>query len=339
MRHLRSALSTLALSTTLIAAGVHAEPTVHALDNGTLRATVTESIGGRLLSFSLAGKPNFLLVAPTAGDQTARVDAASGNVGYLGHEVWIGPQSQWWTHQNVNQARASARAPWPPDPYLSLSKYTLIRRSASAIDLESPASPVNGIQLRKRYALVDARANSLRLEAEATNRRRQDVSWDLWFNTRVRPDTHVYVPVAHAADVRIEPVGALAVTLDDGMLSLDLPRPGQAARKGKLFAQPAAGWIAGFHGEQAFIVSFKHQPRAAIHPEQGQVELYHDIDPGAPGTGLLEMEVHAPYLRLAPGQTMTAGQEWTILPYAGPATRAAHIAFLRLHTAQLGLTR
>lgn len=336
MPFLRTA-SCAVFASAVMATSVHAQLPVHQLDNGTIRATVTEAIGGRLLSFALAGKPNFLLVNEGAGDPRASVDAATGNVGYLGHEVWVGPQSQWWRHQTVNPARAADRAPWPPDPYLSLAKYSVGNRSDRHIALDSPASPVNGLSLRKRYALVDGRPNSFDLQAEATNRRADDVSWDLWFNTRVRPQTMVYVPVASKRDVRIEPAGALGWTLDDGILSLDQPHLGQPARKGKLFAQPAAGWMAGFHSGQAFIVQFTHQPRAAIHPEQGQVELYHDVDPAAPGKGLLEMEVHAPYLRLTPGASMRASERWTILPYDGPATRAAHIAFLRRQATQLGL--
>lgn len=322
-----------------LSTSAQAQLPVHHLDNGTIRATVTEAIGGRLLSFSLAGKPNFLLVNETAGDPRAPVDAGSNNVGYLGHEVWIGPQSQWWQHQNVNPGRAAAKAPWPPDPYLSLARYTLTSQGARHVELDSPASPVNGIALRKRYALVDGQPNTLELKADAVNRRDTDVAWDLWFNTRVRPDTMVYVPVAAKEDVRIEPAAALPYTLEDGVLSLDLPQRGQAARKGKLFAQPSAGWIAGFHGGQAFIVQFTHQPRTAIHPEQGQVELYLDADPALPGKGLLEMEVHAPYLRLAPNESMAASERWTILPYDGPATREGHIAFLRQQAARLRLER
>ena len=317
----------------------HAQLPVHHLDNGTIRASVTEAIGGRLLSFSLVGKPNFLLVKETAGDPQAPVDATTNNIGYLGHEVWIGPQSQWWQHQSVNPTRAAAKAPWPPDPYLSLARYTLESHSDRHIELDSPASPVNGIALRKRYALVDGQPNTLELKADATNRRATDVAWDLWFNTRVRPDTMVYVPVSTKKEVRIEPAAALAYTLADGILSLDLPQRGQPARKGKLFAQPSAGWMAGFHSGQAFIVQFAHQPRAAIHPEQGQVELYLDADPASPDKGLLEMEVHAPYRRLAPNAGMSATERWTILPYDGPATRDGHVAFLRKQAARLKLER
>jgi hypothetical protein len=313
---------------------------VHTLDNGTVRAGVTEAIGGRLLSFALAGQPNFLRVDDAAGDPDAAVDANSGNVAYYGHEVWAGPQQQWWAHQDVNPARKAAKAVWPPDPYLSLARYTLDAAGRDAVAVTSPASPVSGLQLVKRYALVPGKPNSLRLDAGAINRRGSEVAWDLWFNTRVPGDTQVYVPVGGAADVRTEAADGLAPPqplVAAGVLALEIPAAGQTARRGKLFAQPAAGWMAAFRGGQAFIVQFALQPRAAIHPDQGQVELYQDVDPARPAAGLLEMEVHAPWRRLAPGQRMDAHETWTLLPYAGPATRAAHLAFLRAQARTLAL--
>ncbi len=309
----------------------------HRLDNGVVEARVSEVAGGRLLSFALKGQPNFLLIDEAAGDPDAPPDAASGYIRYQGHEVWIGPQREWWVHQDVNPARAAAKATWPPDPWLSLAKYTLVERKPNEIVLDSLASPVSGIQLRKRYAQVADKPNTLRLDAEATNRSGKLAGRDIWFNTRVPAHTIAYVPVAAREDVRIEPAGALHYTLGGGLLSLDLPMPGDTPRKGKLFAQPSHGWLAAFRDGQALVIQFAHQPRAAIHPAQGQVELYQDADARAADKGMLELEVHAPYVELAPGEAMRASELWTILPYAGPATRDAHLDFLRRHAAQIGI--
>ncbi|MGF6272531.1 hypothetical protein ABIB38_000887 [Massilia sp. UYP11] len=330
-------LLTLGLACLCAATSAFARLPAHRLDNGVIEARVADVAGGRLLSFALKGKPNFLLVDETAGDPALAPDAMSNHVRYQGHEVWIGPQHEWWVHQEVNPARAAAKASWPPDPWLSLAKYSVVEKTPGEIVLDSPASPVSGIQLRKRYALVPGRPDSLQLDAEATNRSASPAGRDIWFNTRVPAHTRAYVPVASHDDVRLEPGAALRYTLERGMLSLDLPVPGDAARKGKLFAQPSRGWLAAFGDGQALVIQFAHQPRAAIHPAQGQVELYQDADADAPGKGMLELEVHAPYVELAPGQTMRASERWTILPYDGPATRGAHLAFLRRHAAQLGI--
>ncbi len=336
----------LALPALLLAVGARAALPVHKLDNGKVSLTVTDAIGGRLLSLALAGQPNFLRVEPAAGDPADKIDAASDNVGYLGHEIWVGPQKQWWVHQQVNRQRAAEQANWPPDPYLSLAAYTLVKKTPLELVLDSPASPVSGLQLSKRFSLVGGNPNSVKLDVSATNRRAQDIAWDIWFNTRTHADTHVYVPVAGAGDVRMQAVdpkdgiAGLSYTIDQGMFSLDMPAPGAAgavARRGKLFLQPAHGWMAGFHGTQALIIQFVHQPRSAIHPDQGQIELYNDYQPGDQSKGLLEMEVHAPYRKLAPGKSMLATEFWTLLPYEGAATREAELEFLRRNAKALGL--
>lgn len=99
-------------------------------------------------------------------------------------------------------------------------------------------------------------------------------------------------------------------------------------QRGKLLLQPSAGWMAGFAGGQVLLIRFAHQPLAAIHPEQGQVELYLDTPRRHPEQGLLEMEVHAPYRQLAPGAQMQAQEQWTLLRYTGPDEEQAQRQFL-----------
>jgi len=315
------------------------------LENGTIQAELTPDIGGRLLSFSLKGQPNFLLLADLSSKDTRpQVSATSDNIVYFGHEVWVGPQSEWWVHQQVNPKRAAAKAVWPPDPFLVLAKNTLLEQSAERVVMKSPESQVSGVQLVKAYGLVPERKNSLKLQVRATNIRKEDLAWDLWFNTRVPSDTLVYVPVAAASDVRQKNLedtlnGPLTYTVSEGILSLDMnvPPTGKVSRRGKLMIQPSQGWMAAFRGKQAFIVQFPYQPQSVIHPEQGQIELYNEYNPDNLDEGVLEMEVHAPYKTLAPKEYMIAEETWTLLEYKGAATRNAHLAFLRSQAAALGL--
>ena len=315
------------------------------LTNNIIAAEITPDIGGRLLSFLGKDKSNFLLVgAPVTSDPHPAVTPESGDIGYLGHEIWLGPQSEWWTHQKVNPKRAAQKAIWPPDPYLSLARYKILEDSQQEIVLQSPDSLVSGIQLTKTFALIPEKKHSLRVQVVAKNIRKQKVSRDIWFNTRTPSFTQVYVPVASMQDVRVNNLedaqnGPLAPSISEGFLSLDMTKPPQdkLSRKGKVLVQPSAGWMAGFHDGQAFIVQFPLQAKSAIHPEQGQVELYNDFTPGDLKQGLLEMEWHAPYKTLAPGESMQAEQIWTILEYKGPETRAAQIAFLHEHAGELGL--
>lgn len=315
------------------------------LGNGTISAEITPDIGGRILSFALKNQPNFLLLADLSSKDTRPVVTAdASNIIYYGHEVWVGPQSEWWLHQTANSKRAAEKATWPPDPYLILAKNTVLEQSEEKVILKSPESIVSGVQLVKAFALIPERKNSLKLQVRATNIRKEDIAWDIWFNTRVHSSALVYVPVANANDVRQSPMSGavntlLSYTLSDGILSLNMTAPpaGEISSKGKLLIQPSQGWMASFYDKQVFIVQFPHQPQSAIHPEQGQIELYNHYNPNNLDDGILEMEVHAPYKHLASKEFMIAEETWTILEYKGAATRNAHLAFLRTHAAELGL--
>ena len=305
------------------------------LENGTVLLEVTPQLGGRGLGFSLHGRNNLLKIGEAVSAQPdPEVSATASDIGYLGHDVWLGPQSQWWTQQHANPARREARANWPPDPYLAFGKTRVVERTAERLVLEGVPSPVSGVQLRKTFALSPDRPDTVALQVQARNIRDTPVAWDLWFNTRVPSSTRVYVPVQGKQDVRVESstdkaFAPLLPRIQDGLFSFErapLPK-GLSGRRGKVFLQPSAGWMAGFAGDQLFIIRFAHQDRSLIHPEQGQVELYLD-ETATAGEGLLEMEVHAPYRTLQPDEAMDAEESWTVLAYDGADTYEAQVAFL-----------
>lgn len=291
---------------------------------------VTPALGGRVLAFGLAGHPNLIKVGdPVVSRPAPDVSATADDIGYLGHDVWLGPQSGWWSDQDANPARRAARAVWPPDPYLAFAQTRVVAQSPERLVLEGIDSPVTGVRLLKSFAFDPADPSTLEVSAFARNIRDRPVSRDLWFNTRTSAATRVYVPVADAADVRVEAAEAMAPAwrIDGGVFSFLPPSTASTLRRGKVLLQPSAGWMAGFAHGQAFVIRFEHQPRSAIHPQQGQVELY--LDHGEDiAAGLLEMEVHAPYRTLAPGEAMQARERWTVLRYDGADTPRAHLAFL-----------
>ena len=305
------------------------------LENQTVVLEVTPELGGRGLAFSLKDHPNLIKVGEAVQAQPSPVvSATADDIGYLGHDVWVGPQKAWWTQQDVNPGRRDAKANWPPDPFLAFGKTRIIESTPTRLVLEGVDSPVSGLRLRKTYALSDERADTVEVSVSARNIRGEDVSWDLWFNTRTPGATRVYVPVADEEDVRVQSftdasIGPLLPHFKNGLFSFDRsPLPeGLVARRGKAFVQPAAGWMAGFSEDQLFVIRFPHHDISRIHPAQGQIELYLD-DQRDTQKSLLEMEVHAPYSTLAPGEEMEATEWWTAMPYEGPATHAAHAAFL-----------
>ncbi len=314
-----------------------------ALRNDHIELQLAPHLGGRAVHFSVAGETNLLRVGAAVREQPApRVAADADNIPYLGHEIWSGPQSGWWLDQDLNRARRDAAAIWPPDPWQAFGRNRVLRNDASGISLQGPSSPVSGLQITQHYALSAQRPDTLALQVEARNVRDRPVARDIWFNTRVAPTTRVFVP-AQPEDVRVrsdtdDTHAELQPVHEGGLFSLALPAPppGKTARRGKVFIQPAAGWIAGFAGGQLFLIRFDLQPRERIHPEQGQVELYLDWYPGQTDDGLMELEVHAPFRTLQPGEGMSARETWTALRYDGPDDAEAQRAFLRDNAAKLG---
>lgn len=307
------------------------------LKNADVHFEIVPAIGARAVHLSLPGKENLFRVNSLLLERepAPAVNPQGHNLPYFGHEVWLGPQSAWWKQQRINQARHDAGAVWPPDPYLVLASYEVVSRDDKEVQVRGPESPITGVRMSKHYGVSTQFPGTILAAASAQNIRQESVAWGLWFNTRVHPDTQVYVPVKSAEDVRLAefpgPNSAPpAYTLDRGLLALSLAPPGEGFnhRHGKLFIHPSAGWMAGFRGDQFLLIHFDLQPRSRIHPEQGQIELYHDYFPDKADAGVLEMEVHFPYGAINPGQTQHAQEYWTVMAYAGDNSAAAQRQFL-----------
>ena len=93
------------------------------LQSGDVVLDVTPALGGRVLRFGLADRPSLIKVGdPVASQPAPAVSPDADDIGYLGHDVWLGPQSGWWSDQHVNPARRASKAVWPPDPYLAFAE-------------------------------------------------------------------------------------------------------------------------------------------------------------------------------------------------------------------------
>lgn len=325
-----------------------AEPVAPArarLESPALVVEVSPRLGGRMLHLSLPGAPNLLRVGDAVDSQPdPKVDARGENIPYFGHEVWVGPQADWWKFQTLNAARRKAEAVWPPDPWLAHASTRVLEQGPIRLALEGAASPVSGVQLVQTFNLAPDRT-ALEHVVEMRNIRKQPVSRDIWFNSRVSPQTRVYVPVpADGSGVRVrsdteDGYDSLVTSTADGLFSLELLPPGEGlvGRRGKVFIQPGAGWIAGFNAGQAFVIHFEHHPLERIHPDQGQVEVYLDWRPDPTYSSLMELEVHAPYTTLEPGASTSAREWWFVRRYDGPDRRDAQVAFLQRMLDEAGI--
>jgi len=325
------------------------------LENEQLQLAVTPEIGGRISYFGLKSHQNFLQLgnAFTEGVRP-EISAFSDNIGYLGHTIWVGPQSEWWLHQQLNLERQAANAQWPPDPFTIFATNNVKSHNKNQILLEGIASPITGLKLDKAVYLTPTALNQVTLTATATNISDTERAWDLWFNSRVFVDTYIVAPVADQSEVRIthatrssntKPIEVsftrlshinadksvdehskllVEFTIDDIKATKDQ----HDIHQGKIFIQPSQGWLAGFNDGQLFIIEFPWQPQENIHPEQGQIEVYVKYDPKNVDQSLLEMEFHGPYQTLQPKQQMAQVANWHLFPYPKNWNKAQMRRFL-----------
>lgn len=315
------------------------------LDDGHLQVEIATAVGGRVVHLSLPGRGNVLKVGPALAASPPPEPSAGGpDLPYFGHELWLGPQSRWWTDQDLNRQRRDAAAIWPPDPWLAHARNRIVERSPRHLVIEGVASPVSGLQATQRFRLSGGSPATLELGAEAVNRRDREVRRDLWFNTRLPAGSRVFAPVARPEDARLR-ADADAVFdgpvawWEDGIYSLQLEPPGEGrqGRRGKIFIAPSAGWVAGFNAGQLLLIRFERQPDMLVDPEHGQIEIYQQWHVDDAAAGVLELEVHAPMRSLAPGERMRSGETWTVFPYDGPDTLEAQRAALEAALETLGL--
>jgi hypothetical protein len=333
-------------STNVAAAAPDVVPSRVRLESPKLVLEVSPRLGGRILHLSLPGAPNLLRIGEAVEAMPdPQVDANAANIPYFGQEVWVGPQAAWWTDQTLNPARRKAAAQWPPDPWLAHAPAKVLAHEGNRLVLQGAASPVSGVQLAKTFSIAPDRPDTTELAVEMRNIRKTPVAHDIWFNSRVPPETRVFVPVARdGSGVRVrsdtgDGFDGLVSSSGDGLFSLELlpPSEGLQGRRGKVFIQPRAGWIAGFRAGQAFLIHFEPEPLERIHPDQGQVELYLAWQPEQADTGVMELEVHSPYVTLAPGEAATAREWWVVRKYDGPDRRDAQVAFLERMLAEAGV--
>jgi hypothetical protein len=294
-------------------------------------------VGGRIVHISRPGKPNILKVDPSLLSKTRRpnssVSALSPFKPWNGHTVWAGPQNEWWLHQTVCESRKRTHAAWPPDPYLEKAAYTVTELAEDRITMVGPASPVCGLRFTKRV-VIDNRGGA-EFTVSAENTRATPLSWDLWLNTRLPGYCRCYVPVHGTGTVRVAGrenarADLMASQTVEGFFTFDAQAPthGKKMRWAKAFIHPSSGMIAGFNAGQALIIAFRMHPPQSIHKEQAQVEIYNSTT-GKRGEALLELEYHAPYRTLEPGESMVAREKWDVQDYRGRDSVEEHLQFLQ----------
>lgn len=291
------------------------------LSNGGTTLLLLPEVGGRIVSVT-HGAGNLLKSNPQLWKETFPEPSPYllDFTAYNGHEVWLGPQSEWWKHQNLNLSKKESALFWPPDPFISYGHFLVTQQTASQVTMVGPNSPISGVRLQKEV-LVDA-SGQVQFSVTATNIRSSAVKWDLWMLTRTWGSNPTFVPVTSSADVQVGPPthsyeGVAPWQVEKGYFRFIPSGRDKSfeACTAKAFLWPSRPFIATLVDQQLLVIRFTHHQRTLLHPEQTEVELYNyasDDD-----SSLMEMEYHAPYCTLQPGQTMSASEVWQILPCPG----------------------
>jgi hypothetical protein len=244
----------------------------------------------------------------------------------------VGPQSEWWAHQDKNPKKRAEKAVWPPDPYINNGYFEVIERSETELAMKGPKSEFSGVRLTKSVKIKNGK---VRFKVSAQNIWDKPVSWDLWLNTRVDGYARCYAPVPSLKNIRIDgretgEADVSAFKHDRGYCAIEPRKPskGKTQRWAKAFIPASKGWMAAFTASQALIIKFKRHAPKLIHPEQALVEFYNYTSPNR-ADALTELEYHAPYITLAPGERMETSQEWELHPFASKPDHGSCVEFLQ----------
>jgi len=311
------------------------------ITNGNIRAGILPDVGGRIVSLQRNGGTNILESDPNLWNEADSQRITPSPLlteeehykAYNGHEVWLGPQSEWWKQQTLNVEKRASSLFWPPDPYIIYDCYSVLEKTEHSIVIQGTESPISGIRLTKKIEIDEN--GKLHFKVTARNIRKEAVKWDLWLVTRVNGYNLNFVPVASGEDVRLtEPShvsqGKAPYKIEDGFFSFTAEKMDKnyKACSGKAIINPEKPYMATLAGDNLLVIRFEKQNPADIHPEQGEVELY-SFATSQRETSLLELEIHAPYKTLQSGESMSTWETWEVYPFSANATEEEVRRFLK----------
>jgi hypothetical protein len=334
----RSGIAAAAALALAVAAGVEekggAGMDVIELTNGTVVVGVVPPLGGRVVLLKTAGGANLLDSDPKRWKPPYPEPLlATPFQPWNGRIVWVGPQTGFWSQQDLQPDRKAARAQWPPDPFNETGRFEVVERTPTLLKLKGQASPVTGLAFLHEYEITGER--TVRMKTTATNGRETPVSWDLWPNTRVRSEGFPYVRLDPLQMLRMDgpkpdekEAASYPTEARNGWLTLPPGHKPESGRKklwSKAYLRPAHGLIAYFLGKELLLIRAPIVPKERLHGEQAFIEIYRGVDKKE---NLLELEMHGPHQTLAPGASMSFEQTFEVLAYDGPPTPEGHVARL-----------
>lgn len=307
------------------------------LSNSKIEVGILPEVGGRIVLLRLPGYNNILKSNSNLwidpDKHKPEISPFTNFVPFNGHITWVGPQNEWWIHQDLNHERKESKADWPPDPYLTYGKYNIVNKTDTSVRMIGPDSPISGVRFIKDVSICSN--GIVTVTSSAQNIRKENVSWDLWMLTRVDGFANVYVPINKDGILRLKhnssnTIEATPYNILDNFFTFTPSKPAKkkSEQLQEVHLYPTDGFIACFAQRQMLLISFDMLDRKLIHPNHGLVELYSSINKNA-DERLLELEIHGAYNTLAPGQVISLTQKWKVVSYSLSSDKKSQINFIK----------
>jgi len=307
------------------------------LTNSEIEVGILPEVGGRIVLLRKPGKDNILKSDSSlwinADQRKPEITPSTDFVAFNGNITWIGPQKEWWVHQNLNIERKENKADWPPEPYLIYSAYQITEQTKTFLKLVGPVSPINGLRLTKEYRITNG--GEVEIKVTAKNERKTTVKWDLWMLTRLDGFARAYVPISESGILELvikknnkTETTPYKVVSNHFTFDPSLPSSDKNEQVQEVHLYPSRNYIVGFGKNQMLLINFDKIEKNLIHPNHGLVELYSFINKDGDDT-LLELEVHGAYKTLKSGEIMTLTETWKLKHYNGENNSKDHLTFLK----------
>ena len=292
---------------------------LYVLENSAIKVGLLPDVGGRMVFIAPAGEENFLLSDSTfwnePDENRIKPSQNAPFKPYFGLTTWVGPQSEWWVHQDLNPSKKQRADVWPPDPYLIYSNFEIIEKTDTSIIMECDCSPISGVKLIKKFVL---NKDELHIEHTAINCRDTTIAWDLWSNARFDAFTEFKVPVNDESIQKIQAVEnmrneIIAHKVENGYFTFlpELPLEQRKQRVSKAFIYPCEGKMIVNKNDYTLTINFDLVPKEQIHPEQALVEVYNCVTTSG-RDNVLELEHHSAYQKIDPGNQISLNEVWQL---------------------------
>jgi len=272
------------------------------LTSGDLQVGLTPSIGGRIMSLIYQGQ-ELLFVDNNLNNKTLDVHrwsdlvAAKKAMGFCfwgGDKTWVAPQEKWLLGI--------------PPLDLDAGSYQITWDGNEAV-MTSAVCRETGLQIIRRVSLKQGKVN---LVEELYNRTSKPIQWGLWNVTQVKRPCYFEI-LSHSGGFRSYHHEDSTLPVFKGDLSL---------KQGKLMVEcvdnhlfkvgglPSLGELSiylPFEGKKiCWKKSFSYEPQVS-YAHHSAVEVFN-----SPSHAYAEIELHAPFKILVPGESSHLEQIWEI---------------------------